>query len=689
MSEVVKRESRYKLRVFWVYRVILPAFLLITIILGIIGATYAYSIRGQRDRNLIFALDSIGPLISEPMILGDFLEVAKRMSLVGKNQGFLLIALDERDTIIATYPSAWTFENRDEIKLWRPIYSNDRIIGKIGGTVSTEFHQELSPIFLLLAGAAILIAISIFVLILRATRGIVKDFENLELFSGLTDNTRPYFLFDETRSVFERIKHQSNLLLETQKKAMLTEVASQVAHDIRSPLAALSMVEPLLVGPDEEKRLLLRNAVNRIKDIANNLHAKKLDSRPSDGSISTISSPAQDEEHSDHLLLSLIEEIVSEKRMQYRSRIGLEIDTIFGPTSYGLFAKVQSNEFKRVISNLINNGVEALEDSGRLTIEMALVQTLIQIKITDNGKGIPDDIIPKLMQKGNTFGKVGGSGLGLFHAKNNVQSWGGKIVIESTVNKGTIVTVFIPQASAPQWFVSGLTLTPKSMIVVLDDDSSIHAIWQKRFDSLGIVEKQIEVQHFSTPDQIRSWVLNNPKAASQALYLTDYELLGFQETGLDLIEKLKLGAQSILVTSHFEEPQIIEACKRLNIRLIPKGMVALIPISFASATEHIDAILIDDDSILHISWGIFARKANKKLLTFSHPDQFFTIAGTIAKSVPIYVDVNLGDRITGVDVAEKIHKMGFTHIYLATGYAPELYQHLTFLRGVIGKDPPF
>jgi signal transduction histidine kinase len=48
-------------------------------------------------------------------------------------------------------------------------------------------------------------------------------------------------------------------------------LASQVAHDIRSPLAALEMVNEELSALPEDLRLLVRNAVGRIKDISNNL----------------------------------------------------------------------------------------------------------------------------------------------------------------------------------------------------------------------------------------------------------------------------------------------------------------------------------------------------------------------------------------------------------------------------------
>jgi hypothetical protein len=54
--------------------------------------------------------------------------------------------------------------------------------------------------------------------------------------------------------------------------------------------------------------------------------------------------------------------------------------------------------------------------------------------------------------------------------------------------------------------------------------------------------------------------------------------LGFRETGLDLIENLKLNKVGILVTSRFEEENIQSRCQELELSLIPKSMAAFVPI---------------------------------------------------------------------------------------------------------------
>jgi signal transduction histidine kinase len=70
-----------------------------------------------------------------------------------------------------------------------------------------------------------------------------------------------------------------------------------------------------------------------------------------------------------------------------------------------------------------------------------------RLTIVDNGRGIPAELLPKLTQKGATFGKAGGHGLGLHHARRMLESWGGGLAITSQYGRGTTVTLTLPVAS--------------------------------------------------------------------------------------------------------------------------------------------------------------------------------------------------------------------------------------------------
>lgn len=465
-------------------------------------------------------------------------------------------------------------------------------------------------------------------------------------------------------------------------RALIGDVSIQVAHDIRSPLAALDMAVKQTAELPEENRLLIRSAVQRIRDIANDLSQKKQVANK--GAIS----PVQNEESSVQLLSGLLDSIVSEKRLQYRDRIGIEIESQLDESYYGLFAAIQPVEFKRVLSNLINNAIEALANNGKVEVKLSGGDN-ISIQISDNGKGIPPEILPKLMQRGETHGKSGGSGLGLYHARTSVEKWGGSVEITSTIDVGTTITVMLPKALSPSWFVAELILPKNGTVIVIDDDDSIHQIWKQRFEEWRS-KGQVTLIHFSSPEKFIEWRNCNP-ANESCLYLCDYEFLNHDKTGIDVIQELKIANKSILVTSHFEEEYVRTECENLGVRLIPKNLAGFVPMTMAteSSQESIDAILIDDDDLVHMNWKMAAKHKNKIVRVYTGPEGFWKDSTAFAKDTPIYVDSNLADGVKGEDISWMMGKKGFSNLHLATGYDATQFDDMPWLKGIVGKSPPW
>lgn len=473
-----------------------------------------------------------------------------------------------------------------------------------------------------------------------------------------------------------------------EKEAAIGRLAAQVAHDIRSPLVALDAALKDTAELPEKKRIIVRHAVNRIRDIANNLLEKN---RQQTGTAAAANAAAgghvAGEPPSVRLLSSLIDPVITEKRLSFESKPGINIDFKLTRESYGLFASIAPVEFRRLLSNLVNNAVEALGDKGAVDVRLAHEDKTIILTVSDDGKGIPPEILAKLGRRGETHGKAGGSGLGLFHARTTAESWGGSLEITSAPGHGTAVTIKLPKAAAPAGFVPALELPPGKPVVVLDDDATIHQVWQGRFDAACVREHSIEIIHFSGPDKLRAWVKAEPAEAKSAVCLFDYELLGFKETGLSLAEELGLCGKAILVTSRCEEPQIIEECARLNIRMIPKVLAGFVPITIAAPAPAL-AVLIDDDAMVHMNWETAAEEAGVELKAFKTPAAFLANLAAFPKDTPIYIDSELEAEIKGEDIAADLKEKGFTNLRLATGHPPEKFSHLPWLK-VTGKESPW
>jgi signal transduction histidine kinase len=498
----------------------------------------------------------------------------------------------------------------------------------------------------------------------------------------------------ELEDLRRRNQEHARLIREQAASEAVLRLSAQVAHDIRSPLAALDSAIKDMSQVPEERRALVRSAVGRIRDIANSLLNKnrELKSMSNAGALTAAAEPATAQ-----LLSSLIDPLVSEKRMQFRARPGVEIDACLDAASYGLFATVQPSEFKRVLSNLVNNSVEAMGDRGNVAVRLAPADGNVVLTVQDDAKGIPAEVLAKLGKRGVTHGKAGGSGLGLHHAKTSMEAWGGRLSLASEVGKGTTVTIELPKAPPPEWFVPILALHPGGTVVVLDDDASIHQVWRGRFDSAKVAGRGIEALHFSTPEQLRSFVSGSPAKAREALYLADYELAGHKETGLDLVAELGIGERTILVTSRSEEAGILAECRRLKVRMIPKGLAGFVPISIAPALQDMhraeqdgpDAVLLDDDALVRMNWTGTAKVKGLRVLAFQDSQEFLAAAGGFPKETAIYLDSKLGDGMRGEDIAKDLHAKGFTNLYLTTGYERGSLPDMPWIREIVGKAPPW
>lgn len=518
----------------------------------------------------------------------------------------------------------------------------------------------------------------------------IKPIKNLE--KSLMDKNsfevqNNVFKVKELKNLAVAIKNSFKAVAEYQSRekqleyeAKLGKMASQVAHDIRSPLAALQVASSYFFSDlPEDRRILVRSAIQSIDDIANDLVIKNIkDDKVRD---------SQDEEVTNHLMSSLIETVVSQKRMQFRSKLGLKIESTLDQKSYGIFAKIQQAKFKRVLSNLINNAVEALDSKGHVAVNLVHVETDIWLTVKDNGKGIPSEILPRVMEKRFTYGKTHGSGLGLYDAEMTVKSWKGHIEIKSEVGIGTEINLILPRQPEAEWFVPYLNIYHHTTIVIFDDDGSIHQVWQDRFETAGLGKTSI--CHFTKPRDLIDWHTANKNSHRHLIYLCDYELLGQDMTGLDVIEHLNIASESILITSRYEDETVRNNCDRLCVKLIPKSLAGFVPINFKTVPDHVEYVFIDDDRVSRKNWRLSADMYKKRLATFSTISEFFGNVDSLNKDALVYIDSDLGNGVKGEFVAKEIKNKGFSRIFLATGSSPDEFKAMPWIDGVVDKVPPW
>ncbi|HAX74297.1 MAG TPA: hypothetical protein DCY88_00260 [Cyanobacteria bacterium UBA11372] len=114
--------------------------------------------------------------------------------------------------------------------------------------------------------------------------------------------------------------------------------------------------------------------------------------------------------------------------------------------NYGEIPEIFCNpdELNQVWTNLIHNAIQAMENRGTLTIDVIQETPLIKIGITDSGKGIPSEVMPKIFEPFFTTKPPGeGSGMGLNIAKKIVEKHQGQITVASQPGH-TKFTIYLP-----------------------------------------------------------------------------------------------------------------------------------------------------------------------------------------------------------------------------------------------------
>jgi signal transduction histidine kinase len=114
---------------------------------------------------------------------------------------------------------------------------------------------------------------------------------------------------------------------------------------------------------------------------------------------------------------------------------------------YGEIPQIQCypNELNQVFMNLLQNASQAIEQQGTITVSTYTDNARVFIKISDTGKGIPSEDLPKIYDPGFTTRSGGiGKGLGLSIVYNIIRKHNGDIKIESEVGKGTEVIITLP-----------------------------------------------------------------------------------------------------------------------------------------------------------------------------------------------------------------------------------------------------
>lgn len=241
------------------------------------------------------------------------------------------------------------------------------------------------------------------------------------------------------RSVREQLDASRRRERELAGAEARAQLAEQVAHDLRSPLAALQHLAARATIRTKGESGLFRSSVGRLSGIAEDLLGRH---RRSNSADTARPAPVP--------LWPLIEASVAEKRLELHARPSVRLELTGRATTEKAEAAVDGVQFQRVLSNLLNNAVEAMGgEGGCVSVGLTVKGARVILRVEDDGPGFSADIAAKAGRRGTTLGKEGGNGLGLHYASQAVESWAGRLAFGSKPGAGAAVVIDLP-ASSPR-----------------------------------------------------------------------------------------------------------------------------------------------------------------------------------------------------------------------------------------------
>ncbi|MES2418662.1 MAG: HAMP domain-containing sensor histidine kinase [Bacteroidota bacterium] len=232
---------------------------------------------------------------------------------------------------------------------------------------------------------------------------------------------------------FVKIKELEEKNLEIERLySQQGEILGFVAHDLRNPLNNIEALSTLMLyegTPKEELRLIL-NAAHQAKNIINDL-------------IEVVKADKSKLEFEALELSAFLNEIIEKWRTNSKRTFNLEL------SESSVITYANSSKLERVMDNLISNALKFSPVDKAVSISLNKDEEHIEIKVKDEGIGIPKVLLGTIFQQFSKAGRNGllgekSVGLGLHISQRIMENHGGKLGVESRENKGSTFILTLP-----------------------------------------------------------------------------------------------------------------------------------------------------------------------------------------------------------------------------------------------------
>ena len=230
---------------------------------------------------------------------------------------------------------------------------------------------------------------------------------------------------------------ETDIRLANQLQGM-ARVYRTVAHELRAPLSAMMIHLDLLresLTADEASKADKETQSRYVVVLRAEL--ERLNRSLSEALTQTLPSPDQRDRFD---LRDALAELGTLLAPQAR-RQGVDLRTTMSDEPVLMVG--HRDRLKQTFLNIAVNGLEAMPQGGRMSLEMQVEGSRVRVTIADTGRGIPSEVLARIYERDFTT-KGTGSGIGLYVARTLVEMHGGEIQTESHEGRGTRVEVTLP-----------------------------------------------------------------------------------------------------------------------------------------------------------------------------------------------------------------------------------------------------